>query len=198
MQRTSPESVFAVAQGAMERGDWEAFFECLERSDLMRLAKMGVVVTGEHSHAFSSLCLEHGVPVEALETVRNLMQTLSDSAQAIVAQPNAAGKEMQERSLRHRDLVKSVDKAIEACLRSVTNLATFTAKAEKLKRARFGGGSVSSTLFVGDRLCDVRVEETKATAIRRLKGGSEERIAFVKRRDVWYIKFMPKPGARPQ
>ncbi|HVP62147.1 MAG TPA: hypothetical protein VMT11_16405 [Myxococcaceae bacterium] len=182
----------------MERTDWEAFFECLDRSDLTRLAKMGVAISGEHGPAFAGLCLEHGVPVEALKTVKGLMQALSESAQTFRTDPGATTSEMHERSLRNRDLVKALDKAIEACLRSVTNLAAFTAKVERLKRAKFGGGSVSSTLFVGERLHDLTVEGTRASAIRRFKGGYEESITFIRRGDTWYIKLLPKPGARPR
>lgn len=97
MSRASPESVFALAQAAMECGDWEIFFGCLDR-------------------------------------------------------------------------------AVDVCLKSIKDLALFTAQVERLKRATLGEGSVSRSLFVGERLIDVKVTGTKATALRCLEGGWSEPI----------------------
>jgi hypothetical protein len=202
--RKSPESVFAIAQEAMERGDWETFFECLDRSDLMRLARMGIPVTDDAGDAFSTLCIESGIPAEALENVKILAQDLLASAHAIWGgqaeqeSSSASGKDRLQQSLRHHDLVKALDKAIETCLKSVTNLAAFTAKAERLKRATMGGGSVSSTLFVDDSLVDVTVEGKKANGIRRRKDGSREPIAFAQNKNLWYIRLLPKARSLPK
>lgn len=204
MQRTTPESVFAIAQEAMERGDWETFFECLDRRDLLRLAGMGVAVTGEVGQTFSTLCLEHGIPAEALERVKTFAQGISESARAMLRGhaeeqiASATQNDMLEQSLRHRDLVRAHEKAIEACLKSVTNLAAFTAAAERLKRAVFGGGSVSSTLFVGESLRDITVDGQKASGVRRMKGGWEEAIAFVQKKGQWYVKLLPRARSWPK
>lgn len=198
MSRTSPEAVFALAQAAMERGDWETFFACLDRSDLKPLARMGIPVGEDPGGAYSTLCLEHGIPVEALQRVRACAEALQYSAQRMLSGPvgvvsNAASRDdLLQQSLRHRDLVKALDRAIATCLGCVTDLAAFTAKAERLKRATLGGGSVSSSLFVGESLVDVRVEGKKATGIRRMQNGWSEPIAFLQKRGQWSIKFLPK------
>ena len=204
MPRTTPESVFTTAQQAMERGDWKAFFECLDRSDLMRLATMGLPLGGDPGDAYYALCIEHRIPPEALDRVKALGKDIQTSALATLPTwvgPESASVNREERlkqSLRHRDLVKDLDKAVATCLKSVKNLPAFTAAAEKLKRATMGGGSVSSTLFVGDNLVDVTAAGSKASGTRVLKGGHKEPIAFVRKKGVWYIKFMPRSRSRPK
>lgn len=198
MPRTSPESVFAAAQEAMERGDWEAFFECLDRSDLVRLARMAVPVSGDAGDELAALCVEYGVPADALGNVESCARAVRESAQALrgwrpePGSPASPASLLNQQSLRHRDLVKALQKAVDNCLKSVPSLAAFTARAERLRRAKTGGGSVSSTLFVGDRLVDVKIEGTKASGTRRMKGGWEEPVSFVQRRGLWYVKFLPK------
>ncbi len=88
--------------------------------------------------------------------------------------------------------MKALERASATCLGFVTDLAAFTAKAERLKRATLGGGSVSSALFVGESLVDVRVEGKQATGIRRMASGWSEPIAFVQKRGQWFIEFWPK------
>jgi hypothetical protein len=193
MPRTTPESTFALAQQAMERGDWEAFFQCLDRSDLLPLAKMGIAgIPNGGDQALAALCVEAGIPATALENVKTIADEILASAQAMMRAPAADSYH------RHRDLVKSLDKAMETCLKSVADLALFTAKAERLKRAKMGGGSVSSSLFVGETLVDVTVEGKKAKGIRQRKGGSTEPIAFVQNKGLWSIKFMPKRRSGPR
>ncbi|MBK1723617.1 hypothetical protein [Thiocystis violacea] len=197
MSRTSPEAVFAAAQAAMERGDWETFFACLDRSDLKPLAKMGIPLGADPEGASSSLCLEHGIPAEALQHVRACAEALQDSAQRMMSGSVGAASgatppaDLLQQSLRHRDLVKALNGAIATCLGCVTDLATFTAKAERLKRATLGGGSVSSSLFVGESLVDVRIEGKKARGIRRITRDWSEPIAFEQKRGQWFIKFLP-------
>lgn len=199
MSRGTPESVFATAQEAMERGDWETFFDCLDRRDLLRLAGMAFGLAGG-----ARLCMEHGIPAEALGRVEALARDINESGRAMVREaggsPGAATaqSDLLERSLRHRDLLGAHQKAVETCLKSVTNLASFTAGAERLKRATLGGGSVSSTLFVGERLCDVSVNGQKATGVRRMQRGWTEPIAFVKKKGQWYIRFLPSARSRPK
>ncbi|NEX21789.1 hypothetical protein G3480_15970 [Thiorhodococcus mannitoliphagus] len=198
MSRTSPEAVFALAQAAMERGDWETFFACLDRSDLKPLAKMGIPLGEDPDGASSRLCLEHGIPAEALQRVKACAEALQDSAQRMMsgsvgaASGEAPPDDLLQQSLGHRDLVKALDRAIATCLGCVTDLAAFTAKAERLKRATLGGGSVSSSLFVGESLVDVRIEGKKATGIRRITRDWSEPITFVQKRSQWFIKCLPK------
>jgi hypothetical protein len=170
----------------MERGDWEAFFQCLDRSDLLPLAKMDIAGIPNGDEALAALCAEAGIPATALENVKTFADEILASAQAMMRAPAADAYH------RHGDLVKRLDKAMDTCLKSVTDLALFTAKAERLKRAKMGGGSVSSSLFVGETLTDVVVEGKKAKGTRWRKGGSTEPIAFVQNKGLWAIKFMLK------
>ena len=199
MSRETPESIFATAQEAMERGDWEAFFACLDHRDLLRLAGMAFGLTGG-----AGLCLEHGIPADAMGRVEALAKDIDESGRAMLrelggGQGNSTAQSvLLERSLRHRDLLIAHQKAVETCLKFVTNLASFTASAERLKRATLGGGSVGSTLFVGESLCDVAVNGPKATGVRRMQRGWTEPIAFVKKKGQWYIRFLPSARSRPQ
>ncbi|NEV60403.1 hypothetical protein [Thiorhodococcus minor] len=199
MSRASPESVFALAQSAMERGDWEGFFGCLDRTDLKTLARLGISPVGEGPQgAYARLCIEHGVPLEQLEEVKTLLDAIQASARQMWSAPTGeVSKEASQdaslqQSLRHRDLVRALDHAIDACLRSIEDLAAFTAQVERLKRATLGGGSVSRALFVGEHLSDVRVEGKKATALRQQPGGERVPIAFAQKRGQWAIRFLSK------
>lgn len=201
MSYESPESVFAAAQGAMERGDWEAFFSCLDRTDLMRLAAMGIPVDEEADSIEFRQCVEYGIPIEELNAVKSLADEIRVSSCAMMTERESSSSGQQEilqRSLHHRDLVKLFGKAIETCLRSVTDIAAFTAMAERRKRAKLGGGSVSSRLFIGETLADVIVEGKKASGTRLMKGGWKEPIRFVQKKGRWYIKFMPKSRSVPK
>jgi hypothetical protein len=65
MPRAGPAAAFANAREAMERADWEAFFGCLDRSDLLRLAMAGIPLGDETSDPLYALCIESGVPAPA-------------------------------------------------------------------------------------------------------------------------------------
>jgi hypothetical protein len=85
MLRASPESVFALAQSAMERGDWEGFFGCLDRTDLKKLARLGISPVGEDPQgAYARFCIDYGVPVEQLEEVKSLLDAIQASARQMV------------------------------------------------------------------------------------------------------------------
>ena len=197
MQRTTPELVFAIAQEAMGRGDWEEFFECLDQRDLLRLAPMVFDVPGG-----ASLCLEYGIPADALKHIETLIQDINESGRAMLRRregiPNSSAiqSDLLEHSARHQGLIVAFHKAMEECLKFVPNLASFTAKAERLKRAASGGGSVSSTLFAGESLCDLKVRGWKASGVRRRQGGSLEPIAFVQKKGRWYIRLFSKTRSR--
>jgi hypothetical protein len=197
MLRTTPELAFAIAQEAMGRGDWEGFFECLDQRDLLRLAPMVFDVPGG-----AGLCLEHGIPADAVKHIETLIQEINESGRAMLRRhegvPNSSAIQCDilEHSARHQCLIIAVHKAIEECLEFVPNLALFTAKAERLKRATLGGGSVGSTLFVGESLCDLKVHGWKASGVCRRQGGSVEPIAFVLKKGLWYIRFFSKAPSR--
>lgn len=87
MSRISPEAVFALAQAAMERGYWETLFACLDHSDLNPLAKMGIPVGEDPEGASFKLCLEHGIPLAALQRIRTCAEALQDSAGRITSGP---------------------------------------------------------------------------------------------------------------
>lgn len=201
MSYESPESVFATAQDSMERGDWEAFFSCLDRTDLMRLAAMGIPVDEEADVIEFRQCVEYGIPIEELNAVKSLADDIRVSSCAMMTERESSSSGQQEilqRSLHHRDLVKAFGKAIETCLRSVTDIAAFTAMAERRKRAKLGGGSVSSRLYIGESLVDIIVDGKKASGTRLMNGGWKEPIRFVQKKGRWYIRFMPKSRSVPK
>lgn len=202
--KAGPEGVFATAQQAMARGDWEAFFACIDRRDLLRLAGMGFGSPAPGSDAFRSMCHEHGIPEDALDQVDGCGRAIVESAREMW--PPAADawsdpdirKALLERSAHHQDLVKAHAAAVATCLAKVADLAAFAAASERLKRAQLGGGSVSSTLLVGECLGDVRVEGKTAHGVRRLPGGHEEPVTFNEKRGVWYMRLLPSTRSRPR
>lgn len=189
-ERETPEAVFATAQSAIARGDWEAFFACLDRPELLRIAKNGVglMIAGPPEPGTQSLCATHGFPID---DVRARGQRIVESAGAIVANPTRPpdAATMREQSSRHKALVDDYTDAIESSLGAVPDLAAFTAALERHMRAGGGGGSVSSRLFVGETLTDLVVEGKKARGKRRLDGGAVEDIAFARKTDGWHIRL---------
>jgi hypothetical protein len=95
----------------------------------------------------------------------------------------------QQNSLRHRRLVKNYNKCLKDTLKSVPDLANYTAALERQMRAIRGGGSVSSRLFVNETLHNVVIDGKHAWATRQRKGGWTEDIGFVQKRQRWYIKL---------
>jgi hypothetical protein len=168
VQRTTPESVFEIAQEAMGRGDWEEFFECLDQRDLLRLAPMVFDVPGG-----ASLCLEHGIPADALKHIETLIQDNYESGRAMLRRrtgiPNASAIQTDtlEHSARHQGLIVAFHKAMEECLE-----------------------------LVGESLCDLKVRGWKASGVRRRQGRSVEPIAFVQTKGLWYIRLFSKTRSR--
>ena len=193
MAHESPTAVFEAAQRAMTARDWEAFFGCLDRRDLLRLGELAFGLGA----AMDAVCLEHGVSAAQLARVSALTGHLQGSAQASLKAWREKTPGYQELSEGHRALLEARQEAIQTALASVTDLTSFNARAERFKRATLGGGSVSSTMFVGETLHDVLVEGGKATGFRRVPRGSEVPIAFVRRKGAWFIKLMPPRNARP-
>lgn len=181
-ERESPQAVFATAQAAIARGDWEAFFACLDQTELLRIAKNGVgfLAASPPEPATQALCATHGFPLAA---VRARGQRIVDSANAM------RGPSTREQSLRHKDLVDEYTDGIEKGLKTLPDLAAFTAGVERWMRSGGGGGSVSSRLLVDETLHELVVEGKKARGKRRLAGASVEDIAFVQKRDGWRIRL---------
>jgi len=147
MSRTTPEGAFAEARAAMERGDWDSFFACLDPGNLLRIAENGVarfLVGGEATaDAFTALCGEHGVPGEMIVALRALLQRRTDSGRASVSQAGSSERgAMLQQSLRHKQIVDEYQKALKGTLKAVPDLPRFTAALERAMRAAAGGGSV--------------------------------------------------------
>jgi hypothetical protein len=198
--RTTPEEAFAEARAAMERGDWDGVFACVDPDNLLKISENGVsrfLVGGEATaDAFTALCGEHDVPGEMVAALHTLLQRISESARASVSpasrpEPGA----MLQQSLRHKQIVDEYRKALKATLKAVPDLARFTAALERAMRAEGGGGSVSSRLFVDEILEDVSITGTRAWATRRSADGQSEDVGFVRRKGEWYVRVLAKrPG----
>ena len=186
-----PHAVFARARSAAERADWEALFACLDRSELIVIARNSVNALAATPHhagpRAAAVFAAHGFP---LDTLQARGRDVTESARAMLDDP-APPAEQRRQSLRHRDLVERYAETLEAGLKGVPYLAAFAAALERAMRDSVGGGSVSSRLFVGETLTDLVVEGARARAKRRLAGGAVEDIAFVKKKGDWYIR-LPK------
>jgi hypothetical protein len=157
----------------MERGDWETFFACLDRTELLVIARNSVgllaAVTHEAASPVGALFARHAFPLDAL---RARGRDILDSAQRMRSMAPPAS--VRETSLRHQRLVKSYRETLDAGLKAVSDLAAFTAGLERAV------------------LEEVVVDDQKARGTRRLSGGGSEPIAFVRKKGEWYIR-LPKP-----
>ena len=189
-----PQAVFARAQAAIARGDWETFFGCLDRTELLVIAGNSVkLLTGvppPPASPIRALFVQHAFPLDTLEADG---RAIVQSAGAMQSRP-AAPAEMRQQSLRHRELVDRYRDTLEAGLKAVGDLAGFTAALERAMRSASGGGSVSSRLFVGETLSNLVIEGNNARGKRQLAGGHTEDIAFVQKKGDWYIRI-PKRRA---
>jgi len=197
MSRTTPEEAFAEARAAMEQGDWDGFFACLDQDNVARIAENSVarflMADGATADVFTALCNEHAVPKERILALRTLLQRISESAKVSVSQVGSHDPgAMLQQSLRHKLIVDEYHKALKDMLKDVPDLPRFTAALEKSMRTESGSGSVSSKLFVDDTLVDVSIEGTKAWATRRTADGHSEDVGFVRRKGVWYIRLLAK------
>lgn len=212
MSQTTPEEAFAAAQAAMERGDWDGFFACVDRNDVLTVAEnslKNLLIGYEKTAArVTAVCAEHSFPAEAILEVRRIWQRIEESARAIAAShaggSDATGRaELLAQSLRHKGLVDQAQKLLRDGMNAVPDLPRFTAALERAMRAAVGAGSVSSRLFVAEVLEGVSIAGTKAWATRRTPGGATDDIGFVRRKGLWYIRAFaqrPRPrleGAKP-
>ena len=175
----------------MERGDWETFFACLDRAELLVIARNSVArlasIPQDAGSPVGALFGRYGFPLDALQARG---RDILDSARGM--QSTASPANMREASLRHQQLVRSYKETLEAGLKAVPDLAAFTAGLERAVRSDGGGGSVSTRLLVGERLANVVVDGQRARGTRQLQAGGSEPIAFVRKKGEWYIR-LPKP-----
>jgi hypothetical protein len=168
MPQQDPTAVFEEAQQAMMRSDWDTFFACLDSNDLKRLIRNGLslaLVRDQDGHdALQAICEHHGFPLEEVLAAWHSHQT------------------------------KPYEKAVDTGLKSVSDRAGFMAALERHTRLSCGGGSVSSSLLVGERLLNLDIQGNKAWGLRQVSSDFRERIGFVARKGQWYIRLF---GRRP-
>jgi hypothetical protein len=199
MSRTTPEEAFAEARSAMERGDWDGFFGCVDHDTLSRIAENGVIrlLGGDErsAPAFTALCGEHTLPEEMVIELRALRQRMAESAAQVSQMGGGNPGAMLQQALRHRQIVDRHQKVLRDMMKAVPDLPRFVAAVERAMREVLGGGSVSSRLFVDEILEDVSTEGTRAWATRRTPEGHSEDVGFVRRKGVWYMRvFAKRPG----
>ena len=195
MAPTSPATVFDDARAAMERGDWNAFFACLDRDALVRIAENSFKGLINRDTAWlRALCAEFSFPADVIDRLQGVEQTMARLAEeklklafSATMPANAA-----EILLGHRHAFREYEKILTRALKSVPDLPAFTAALERRMRAVVGGGSISATMFVGETLEDVVVEGKKAWATRRMSEGWTEDIGFVEKGGAWYIKILAR------
>jgi hypothetical protein len=157
MTAMTPEEVFRSAQDAMARGDYEAFFQCIDRNDLARIVDNSMKLflnlrTGPQMDEFKALCARHGILAEQIDHIVQQGERIMESAHAMTTvrdfralTPDQA-QAFMERSRKHRDLVKEYDVLLKSALKSAGNLALLTAGLERMQRARSDSGSVSTRI----------------------------------------------------
>jgi hypothetical protein len=197
MDRTSPTGAFTVAQTAMQQGDFATFFSCLDRTDLIGIARNSVNML-LNTASFAALCIEHDLALELVQELQRLSNSLTRSAQNYPSQeqfphdPAAYYAAVGAYSSQHQNLVSAYDKALVQLLKSVPNLPAVTAALERHMRSIVGGGSISSELFVGESLSDLVIEGSRAWATRADGTGWKEDIGFIQKKGTWYIRLLAK------
>ena len=162
------------------------------------LTSYSVSQSGETSPALAALCIEHAFPAEAIEELRIRASEIMESAKTMLNAARATSdvavdvETQRLNSQRYQQLVLGYAKCLKDALKSVPNLARYTAALERQMRAVTGRGSVSSRLFVGETLHDVVVEGKRAWATRRDTGNRAEDIGFVQKRGTWYIRLIAR------
>ncbi|AFZ67677.1 hypothetical protein [Deinococcus peraridilitoris] len=186
MSGESPSSVFQAAQAALEAGDWERFFACLSDHDLRLLARNSLLSLWDDEQ-LPALLHRHAIPAE-------LSGHFTMSLTLLVAHAERRGRAKYDGGQQRR-LVGEVDRSCKAMLRAVPDLAGFTAALERLGRACGRGGSVSSSLFLGEELREVLVQGARAWG-RRMEGGMwGEDLGFVRQKNGWRIRLRARhPG----
>lgn len=160
----SPEAIFHEAQMAMENKDWDGFFACLDGNDLLRIGSNSVTLSLRPGHKDK----------ERLRTICAKQDFPLESIEVAWQSP------------------KDYKTRLNAALKSVQNLAQFVAALERYNRDTIGGGSVSSTLFVGESLVGVKIEGKRAWAIRRIREDHSEDVGFVYKNGKWFIRLFAR------
>lgn len=198
----TPDAVFRSAQDAMERRDWPAFFACLDRKDLLRIAGNGLThLLGQAAAApdvLTTFCAVSRMPVEIFEAAQRAGQRVVESAAAYarVHQAAAAAPDPDE-PRGHLQLVADYKRQLQLVLTAAPDLPALTAALEHHLRATVGGGSVSSSLLVGETLHDVEISGRNAWARRQIRPGVSEDIGFVRTKETWRIRLVARrPGRR--
>jgi hypothetical protein len=199
--RDTPEAAFAEASAAMVRGDWHAFFACIDRDSLMTIAENGVgrFIAGGDQYAamFAGLCARNGIPAEMPDKLRAAAARIVASGHASrTAAPPQDPKAMIADSLRHKALVDDYRDTLKTIVKAAPNIHAFVADLEIALRKETESGSVSTRLFVDETLEAVSISGSTAKGIRRMGGGATEAVSFVRRRGgEWFIK--PFTKSRP-
>jgi hypothetical protein len=193
MARTTPEDAFAEARAAMERGDWEGVFACLEPDNLRRIGDNSIghfMNGGERAHdAFAALCDEHGVPPDKVAALRSGLERMAESGRAPIVRSDPAA--MMQQSAHHQQNVMAYRLALKETLKAAPNLPGFVAALERA----LGGVSFSTRLFVGEVVENVQIDGARAWGTRRGPNGLQEDVGFVRKKGMWLIKLF---GQRPR
>ena len=184
MSMSTPEETFAVAHAAIEKGDWDALFACLDPGDVRRVVRNGLSGLGRDDRV-EELCREAGVEQALLDSAKALASRMGTAAQACLTGDTDA-------SFALKELVEAHRRALDAIIRAASDIAALAAGLERHLRATIGGGSISSSLFVGERLEEVRVDGKQASATRRRDDGATERVVFVRRGGRWLIRLFAR------
>jgi hypothetical protein len=165
VEGNSPEAAFLVAQRALESGDWPTFFRQFDRRDLLRIANNGVKLAYNaraDDAQLSEIFARYSLPVTRLTS-----------------------------AWEARDFPE-FERELKSALRRVADLALLTAALEQYTRARVGGGSVSSSLFAGERLVGLEVAGELAWGTRVDHRGNEQEIGFERKGGVWCIRLFAR------
>ncbi len=171
MAARTPQEAFEQAQQAMQRGDWRALFSILDPCDVRRILNNAfkLCLTTHHGahDEFAAIFERHGVP--AAELAR-LWQSWSKTVG-----PNPTH-----------------EKTLKAMIKRASDIAGLAAELERHSRAIRGGGSVSSSLFLGETLSDLVVTADQARALRQFPSGWLEPVEFVRDRDGWKVRLFAR------
>lgn len=187
MPRSTPQEAFDAARAAMERQDWDAFFACLDPGDVRRVVGNGLNRLGRDPQ-LDEICIEAGVDPALLAPVKDLASRMARAAEATLGGGADA-------TLVLKGIVDAHRRGVDAVARAARDITALAAAIERHLRATTGGGSVSSSYFVGDTLEEVKVDGNLAWGTRRTAQGATESLGFVQRKGEWHVRLFARPGA---
>ncbi|MFN8609822.1 MAG: hypothetical protein U0931_19945 [Vulcanimicrobiota bacterium] len=169
--------LFQQAQAAVAAADWEKLFGLLDDSTLQAVGGNSLLwLASQPSTCWGDF------PQLAIAELRELGDKIVESARKVQASP----QDMQL-SLAHRDLVLRHRDALH---KETRGQAVSLGRIESLRRSLGQGGSISSSLFLGERLDQVKVEGNQAVARRLHPHGASQLLHFRRRRGGWRIKLI--------